>query len=442
MREQTEMATLQIDLDTGRVLSVARSVHGRPGQKDQYETLYFHRTTGYVTREEYREEIVTNDKVFHRLDGPALVERSYDGRLRAEHYCLKGRLHRDPKLGPAYIAYSQRHPEIAVEENYLFEDRPYRDPKDGPWRITRDPSTGDVLTQEYLTADQFEHKSEPACERRHVPMILHPGRSVTYEFCVDLQCMKQESYYIGPCNGPYYAEGFIEDPFEGIEWEGTLHREDGPATRDYDDAGQVRYEQWCLEDRPQQLAEIYYAHNQDIQLEELYPAHDDSDPVYCTARRISTGEILAIYRSRDEAHDARSAISQRRSDPLPPIPPDAIPDAATVARSIAEGPSYEPPADINMLLALLARVPDGTVADMSNVICKERLFIPSKLTIFPAQKTAQPASPAAAPVPPVRAAAAAVTRPAALPAKTLSSQQPPRAKGWLGSIRWPSLGRG
>jgi hypothetical protein len=86
----------------------------------------------------YREDYVWHGKL-HRIDGPAWRLYSPDGTVHSEDWYRFGRLHRDPFEGPAYFGDGMT--------CYCWHGYDFRDPRLGPTRI--DTLPGGVIQETY-----------------------------------------------------------------------------------------------------------------------------------------------------------------------------------------------------------------------------------------------------------------------------------------------------
>jgi hypothetical protein len=74
----------------------------------------------------------------HREDGPAWLEYDTENTAILERYYRHGLVHRDPKEGPAWI--ERAADGVLIREGYFWYGRGYRDPADGAYATQRVPS--------------------------------------------------------------------------------------------------------------------------------------------------------------------------------------------------------------------------------------------------------------------------------------------------------------
>lgn len=87
------------------------------------------------------------------FEGPALIERHDDGRLRQVEYHFNGRLHRED--GPARVRYGSDG--AVVHELYCLFGKVHRDPTEGPAYIAR-RDDGGVESEIYSSPDEAPPK--------------------------------------------------------------------------------------------------------------------------------------------------------------------------------------------------------------------------------------------------------------------------------------------
>jgi hypothetical protein len=111
------------------------------------------------------ETFTTGGGILHREDGPAFLEYDKNGNIIEQVYYLSGRVHRDPKDGPASIWSTPGDPDI-ITEGYCSEDQPCAGPE-GAATVTRNRKTGQILEMGYLTKVE-----EPAADRDNTKELL------------------------------------------------------------------------------------------------------------------------------------------------------------------------------------------------------------------------------------------------------------------------------
>jgi hypothetical protein len=93
---------------------------------------YYHQETGALMEERY----YWNSRL-HRENGPAVVEYHHEnGAVILEGYYRRGFMHRDPKQGPARIERNNSGT-VNLIEGYYVNGKPFRNPAEGPDHIER-----------------------------------------------------------------------------------------------------------------------------------------------------------------------------------------------------------------------------------------------------------------------------------------------------------------
>lgn len=166
----------EIDQKTGLVLMEMYRMRWpqwdpvRPGVALNYKALHRDPKEGpaYVAWDEKTGRVLHEEYFWqgrpHRDGGPACV--NYDretGQVWQAIYYQHGRRHRDPKEGPAVIQVSRG--TGASDEQYFVNGRPCRDPADGPYKFTRTRS-GEIIHEHVMTPDEFrEAMAAPPAHR-------------------------------------------------------------------------------------------------------------------------------------------------------------------------------------------------------------------------------------------------------------------------------------
>jgi hypothetical protein len=117
--------------------------------------------TGVIMDEQY-----WRDGKRHRDHGPAHIRRDETRKVLLEAWCAEGKLHRDPKEGPALWqvldgphGYSER---PCTEIRYCVRGELHRDEEDGPAWTKRDNETGVPVTEEYWRDGDLHREDGPA----------------------------------------------------------------------------------------------------------------------------------------------------------------------------------------------------------------------------------------------------------------------------------------
>jgi hypothetical protein len=138
-----------IDQDTGVVIEEFYRLNGRLHRDSAEGPAHTERdeSSGAVSTERYYRLGRR-----HRTDGPALISYGLFGLVMEEIYYRNGLVHRDPRVGPAYI---KRNGEgkVVTTEAYFVNDELYRDPAEGPYEIGRS-ETGEIEFENFLDAEQ------------------------------------------------------------------------------------------------------------------------------------------------------------------------------------------------------------------------------------------------------------------------------------------------
>ena len=163
MKEERKRSYLEIDRDTGIVLSERHCLNNRPDRPESEGAAYIDRDekTGLVIFERY-----ARNGRWHRENGPAITLRDESGQIIQEEYIVDGRSHRDPNEGPAFIRYSNSDPTVLISEEYYLFGLPYRHPDAGPWYISRN-DTGKVVAERFCKPeDLFDPRRPPSLRAR------------------------------------------------------------------------------------------------------------------------------------------------------------------------------------------------------------------------------------------------------------------------------------
>lgn len=193
--------------------------------------------------EEYHE----NGK-WHRPSeiGPAIVNRDCGGRVVREFYVEHGKLHRDPRQGPAWSYVCDARTDASggrayTEVQYHVRGQYHRDPCDGPALTRRDNETGVLLLEEYWRDGFYHRESGPVSIERT------PEGVVTFEYHVprDGDPGDRPSHIRRDAQGRLLSETWFIYPGA------YRHASEGPGYVSYDPATGTRREEYFLDDSHQ-----------------------------------------------------------------------------------------------------------------------------------------------------------------------------------------------